>query len=374
MDERRLKVLFEKFTNKTITDEEREIFLSMLTDPEAIPLLRSYEMVPIEAITMLPDDASKRILTTLFPKNEDVVSKRPDRPFLRFRIFRLSAAALALLCMLAIGYRLFFPKEKTIRTIAYSNKVIRDAMPGHNGAVLILPNGQSFFLDTIRSGKVARGFLKSEDKTLNIFATSDVPYATLVTPLGRQQKLQLSDGTIAWLNAGSSIKFPTMFKGGQRSVEITGEVYFEVVHDAAHPFVVKAGGEEIHDLGTQFDVNAYDDEPAVKTTLLEGRVQIGKCVLKPGEQYTNGHIQKVDADAAVAWISGYFQFEHADIRAVMKQLARWYNVEVHYEGNVPTQVFEGEIQRSLKLSQVLDLLTGTGIHYILDGNKLIIQS
>lgn len=371
MDEERLRVLFQKFIGKTISVEEKEEFLLMVAEPGALSLLRSFDIQEYETVK-LPEAVAQRIYDAILEENAELGREQPKRRTLNFRAVQFAAAA-AVLLFVAIGsYRLFFYKDKIARPLTSANEVIKDAAPGHNGAILTLSNGQTFLLDTAKSGTLVKGIVKS-DKVLNVSDISSIPYATLVTPLGRQQKLQLSDGTIAWLNAGSSIHFPTVFYGHQRLVEITGEVYFEVKHDAARPFMVKAGNEIIHDLGTHFDVNAYDDEKAVKTTLLEGSVQIGKYILKPGEQYANGNIKKVDADASVAWVSGYFQFEHADIQTVMKQLSRWYNVEIHYEGHIPAQVFEGEIQRSLKLSQVLDLLTGTGIHYTLNGNKLTIR-
>jgi ferric-dicitrate binding protein FerR (iron transport regulator) len=157
-------------------------------------------------------------------------------------------------------------------------------------------------------------------------------------------------------------------------VEITGEVYFEVAHNATQPFLVKAGNEEIKVLGTHFNVNAYADEQMVKTTLLEGSVKINNnATLHPGEQYGNGTISTVDAEASVAWVFGYFQFDHADIKTVMRQLSRWYDVEVRYEGNTTSELFGGEVQRNLKLSEVLELLSGTGIHYTLNDKILIIR-
>jgi len=374
MDEQRLRLLFQKFIDKTISEKEKEDFMLLVAEPGAMPLLRAfaekYDIRENEQ-TKLPDKAAQRILHAILQKNINTRDVQPKKRFFHIRMVRFSAAAAVLFLVMIGSYRLVH-KNKNIKHTPTGNLVIKDAEPGHTGAILTLSNGQSFLLDTTRSGALATGIVKSE-KMLRVSGSSNVPYATLATPFGRQQRLQLSDGTVAWLNAGSSIRFPTMFSGDERIVEITGEVYFEVVHNAKQPFVVKAGNEIIRDIGTSFDVNAYSDEPAIKTTLLKGSVQIGKSILKPGEQYTNGRIAKVDADAVVAWVSGYFQFEQTDIQTVMKQLSRWYNVNVSYEGKIPAQLFEGEIQRSLKLSQVLDLLSGTGIHYTLDGNKLIIR-
>lgn len=377
MNEQRLKSLFDKYMANVLSDEEREEFLLLAAEPGAAALLRSYMEeydLPGDAWVELPYENAQRILDSVLQKEtnnaQDVI--QPPKSIFNVRMMRFAAAAVLLLCAVG-GYKLFVQKENIIRQTVSGNDIIKDADPGHNGAVLTLSNGQSFTLDTAGNGTLAKGITKSAN-LLSVAGGSNTAYATLVTPLGRQQQLKLSDGTIAWLNAGSSIRFPTVFAGNQRIVEITGEVYFEVVHNSKQPFIVKAGKEEIRDIGTHFDVNAYSDEPTVKTTLVEGSVQIGKCVLKPGEQYANGNVTKVDADGAVAWVSGYFHFDHADIHTVMKQLARWYNVQVQYEGNIPSEVFGGDMQRSLKLSQVLDVLTGTEIHYTLDGNKLTIHS
>lgn len=378
MNEQRLKSLFSRYMDNVLSDEEKEEFLLLVAEPGSVPLLRSYMEkydLPEDARVKLPYENAQKILDAVLHKEgtaRNIV--QPKKRIFNIRIMRFAAAAAVLLLMIVGSYRLFVHRDKTDRqTVLLGNKVIKDAAPGHSGAVLTLSNGQSFTLDTAGDGTLAKGITKSAN-LLAVSGGSNILYATLVTPLGRQQQLKLNDGTIAWLNAGSSIRFPTVFAGHQRIVEVTGEVYFEVVHNSRQPFIVKAGKEEIRDIGTHFDVNAYSDEPAVKTTLVEGSVQIGKCVLKPGEQYANGKVTKVDADGAVAWVSGYFHFDHADIQTVMKQLARWYNVQVQYEGDIPSQVFGGDIQRSLKLSQVLDVLTGTEIHYTLDGNKLTIHS
>jgi hypothetical protein len=281
------------------------------------------------------------------------------------------AAAVVLLIIAGASY-VFFHRDTTEKVAVAGNQVIRDALPGHNGAVLTLSNGRSIVLDTAKNGRLMDGFTKSGDKIT--VEDANVEYATLVTPMGRQQQITLSDGTKVWLNAGSSLRFPTRFSGSQRKVEITGEVYFEVAHNATRPFMVSAGKEEIKVLGTHFNVNAYADEQMVKTTLLEGSVKINnKAILQPGEQYGNGIVSKVDADVSVAWIFGYFQFEHADIKTVMRQLSRWYDVEVRYEGRITSEIFGGEIQRNLKLSEALELLSVTGIHYTLNGKMLTIR-
>lgn len=372
MDKQRLKILFQKNIEKTISEEEKDEFFNLLAEPGSLSFLRAFcrEIDISDNLPEMPDDASQRVWANIVAQKQE---QSPNSKFLSKVKWNRVAALIAIFLMLAGGYKYFTVNKKIqVANASLGNKIIKDAMPGHTGAILKLSNGDSFLLDTTQNGTLAKGITKSS-QALRVNGTSDTAYATLVTPLGRQQKLKLSDGTVVWLNAGSSIRFPLLFKKNIRAVEITGEVYFEVNHKSNQPFIVKAKNQQIEDLGTHFDINAYSDESFIKTTLLEGSVRVNRRLLRPGEQYANGEISKVNADAAIAWVGGYFQFEHANIETVMRQIARWYDVKVNYEGKISNQLFGGEIQRSLKLSQLLELLAGTGIHYTLDGNTLTIR-
>ena len=371
MDEQRLEKLFQSYLNKTATDAERREFFELVREPGSAEILRTLsEKYPVAEnwLIPLPDDASRQILTAVLASEKPATVQLPSNA----RKLWMPYAAAVLLLIVAGASFIFFHRDNKAAVAVAGNLVIKDALPGHSGAVLMLSNGRSIVLDTARNGKILEGFTKSDDKITVENAMGE--YATLVTPMGRQEQITLSDGTKVWLNAGSSLRFPTRFSEIQRRVEITGEVYFEVAHNATRPFIVRAGNEEIKVLGTHFNVNAYADEQVVKTTLLEGSVKVNNnAILQPGEQYGNGIISKVHAEASVAWVFGYFQFEHADIRAVMRQLSRWYDVEVRYEGKMTSEIFGGEIQRNLKLSEVLEILSGTGIHYTLDGKMLTIR-
>ncbi|WP_317505115.1 FecR family protein [Flavitalea sp. BT771] len=368
-----MEILFQKYLNKTATDAEKREFFEFVRQPGSGEILRTLsEKYPVaeDPVVQLPDEASHQILTAVLASDKPDTVKIPAQHAIRRRW--MSYAAAVLLLVIAGASYVFFRRDTTEKVVVAGNQVIKDALPGHNGAVLTLSNGRSVVLDTAKNGKLMDGFTKSGDKIT--VEDGKVEYATLVTPMGRQQQVTLSDGTKVWLNAGSSMRFPTRFSENQRKVEITGEVYFEVAQNATRPFMVSAGKEVIKVLGTHFNVNAYADEQMVKTTLLEGSVKINdKAILQPGEQYGGGIISKVDADASVAWVYGYFQFEHADIRTVMRQLSRWYDVEVRYEGRITSELFGGELQRNLKLSEVLELLSGTGIHYTLNGKMLTIR-
>ena len=373
MNEQRLEILFQNYLNKTATDAEKREFFEFIRQPGSDELLRSFsEKYPVaeNLPVQLPDDVSHQILSAVLASGRPEPVQLSSKPA-AWKLW-IPYAAAVLIMILTGGAYLFVHRSHKEEIVQAGNLVIKDALPGRNGAILILSSGKSIVLDTARNGMLVAGFKKSGDKIT--VENAGIEYATLVTPLGRQQQVTLSDGTRVWLNAGSSLRFPARFSGPRRRVEITGEVYFEVAHNASRPFMVRAGNEEIEVLGTHFNVNAYENEQIVKTTLLEGSVKINKAMLQPGEQYGNGIISKVDAEASVAWVFGFFQFEHADIKTVMRQLSRWYDVEVRYEGKITSESFGGEMQRNLKLSEVLDLLSGTGVHYTLNGKMLTIRS
>ncbi|HWK02760.1 MAG TPA: FecR domain-containing protein [Puia sp.] len=266
-----------------------------------------------------------------------------------------------------------------------------DVLPGGNRAVLTLAGGKQIILDSAANGlltqqgnvqiqKLANGRLayqRIDEKP------GSVLYNTLSTPRGGQYQLSLPDGSRVWLNASSSITYPTAFAGTERMIKVTGEAYFEVVHNGRQPFRVRAGDQLIEDIGTAFDVNAYTDEPGVKTTLVEGKVKVSRGVavrvLSPGQQAQSlgGDIEIVphaDMEEALAWKKGAFAFRDADLPTVMRQLARWYDIDVEYDGPVPTGHFDGEIGRSLTLNQVLQGLANTRINYtIINNHKIIIR-
>jgi ferric-dicitrate binding protein FerR (iron transport regulator) len=225
-------------------------------------------------------------------------------------------------------------------------------------------------------------------------AASELVYNTLTNPRGSKViDMTLSDGSRIWLNAGSSITYPVTFVGKERHVVVIGEVYFEVAHNKAMPFIVTHGAMDVEVLGTHFNVNAYYDEPAVKVTLLEGSVKIrqlamindqlkkvNEILLKPGEQavlagdhspLTINHSPNLAE--VMAWKNGLFSFTGADLATVMRQLSRWYNVDVKYEGQIPARKFSGEITHDLTLSQLMNGLQSLGIKFNIQGRTMIVQ-
>ncbi|WP_295122105.1 FecR family protein [uncultured Chitinophaga sp.] len=269
----------------------------------------------------------------------------------------------------------------------------QDVPPGQTGAVLTLADGSQLVLDSAGNGVVTRQngakvVLQNGDLQYTPEqATGAAAYNTITTAKGRQFNIILPDGSKVWLNAGSSLRFPVAFNGADRAVEFTGEAYFEVAANARQPFRVKVPGRiDLEVLGTAFNINAYTNDRNSYTTLVNGAVKIspagktsGTVVLKPGEQLLatgssfdvmgNANVEK-----AIAWKNGLFNFDGVGLKDMMRQLERWYDLEVVYEGNVPDIVFFGEMSRKLKLSDVLNGLERSDVHFRLEeGRKLIVM-
>lgn len=304
----------------------------------------------------------------------------------RWRTIRWAAAAVFLLMSIGTVYFIVHRKQapEKLQIVAISNK--RDIQPGHNGAVLHLSNGQMIILDSAQDGTLARqGTLKvvKENGILKYVGKADeLIYNEITTARGRQWQLTLSDGTKVYLNASSSIHYPLQFTGPVREVEITGEVYFEVAHNPRQPFRVKVGNQLIEDLGTAFNVNAYEEEQVTKTTLIQGLIRVTKggasLMVLPGQEVQAGETSRLvlekhaNVEQALAWKNGYFDFNGLDTRAIMRQLARWYGIEVRYEGQPSSALFEGRMQRNLLLSQALTGLGKCGVYCRREENTLIV--
>ncbi len=273
-----------------------------------------------------------------------------------------------------------------------------DPLPGRPGAVLTLADGAKVVLDSMRNGLIATqngAKVELNDNKLSYApmdkAGGSVVYNLLSTPNGRQFHIELPDGTGVWLNAASSIRYPTVFSEKERKVTVTGEAYFEVAKNKEKPFIVDIDGKiKVEVLGTSFNVNAYTDEPSINTTLVEGSIQVVNqpltgepaankrtIVLKPGQQLrTSGQVMKLSDNAdlkmALAWKEGSFQFNYTKLDEILRQFARWYDVKVSYEQKVPNFVLSGAIRRDFTLSEALLTLEKMGLHYRIEEGKLII--
>lgn len=284
-----------------------------------------------------------------------------------------------------------------------------DRQPGTNKALLTLSDGTVVSLDSATDGELGREggvrvLKRSNGEILYDGASTDgdqrMRYNTMTTPKGGQYQLTLHEGTRVWLNSESSLRFPVRFSGNERTVFITGEVYFEVAHNETMPFRVNANGVDVKVLGTSFNINSYNNEKYITTTLLSGGVEIGlrgeQAVLRPGQQALvglsakentvwgkhGGHvdvpkpgisvIDHVNIDQIVAWKNGRFDFNGADLPAVMRQLERWYDIEVRYQGDAPQDIFRGELPKNLALSQVLKILGKMEVKFKLEGRTLVV--
>ncbi|SIN76627.1 FecR family protein [Chitinophaga niabensis] len=302
--------------------------------------------------------------------------------------------AAAVVVLFGLGAWLFSLDHQVKPDAIVAGNTPPDVEPGKNGAILTLADGSEMVLDSAGNGIITRQngtavALKSDglQYTPGEHNTGEILYNTISTSKGRQFKVVLPDGSKVWLNAASTLKFPVTFEGKERGVELSGEAYFEVAKNAEQPFKLKVPGKiDIEVLGTVFNVNAYTNEKNSYTTLVEGSVRIShtgktdsRIVLKPGEQLQAGDAgmaltQKANVDKAVAWKNGLFNFEGVGLREMMRQLERWYNLEVVYEGNVPDVVFFGEMSRTLKLSDVLSGLERSEVHFRLEeGHRLVVM-
>ncbi|HWK02476.1 MAG TPA: FecR domain-containing protein [Puia sp.] len=386
--------LLSKYNVGKTTPQEAEFVESYLyiLEHRSSDVLNDFE----QEKSRIGQDIKDRLFSTIHQKTPSYYAQEPiahQLPFLRRH--RWWAVAAALVLLLGTGTYSWFQQNRQSR-IARA-KMLQDAPPGKNGAILTLSNGSQVVLDSLGNGVVAiqgsmqvvlkNGELVYDSKHQGSGIStqqSDAAYNTMSTPRGRQFHVQLPDGTQVWLNSASSIRYPTVFTGRERKVEISGEAYFEVAKNAKIPFKVKINNNtEVEVLGTHFNINAYSDEASIKTTLLEGSVKVSLNnkteLLSPGQQAQVSDkdafikvIKNADLTQAVAWKNGYFSFHEAKLEEVMRQLSRWYDMDVIYEGKVDDRHFGGNIDRSSTASQTLKILEESDIHFRIEDKKIIV--
>lgn len=277
----------------------------------------------------------------------------------------------------------FWNQQKPAIEQPIVSELVNDVKPGTSKAILTLGDGSVVTLDSAGNKVIGQG-IRQAGGQLEYEEQAAVSFNTLTTPKGGQFQITLADGTKIWLNAASSLRYPTAFTEGTRKVEVTGEAYFEVAKNAAIPFIVQINAQTaVEVLGTSFNINAYTNEASINTTLIEGAVKLTvneqSRTLSPGQQaQVNSQgkislIEKADLDEALAWKHEIFYFRNADLQAVMRQLERWYDVEISYSGKIPARRFQGEIQRNLNLSDVLEGLKNTDINFSIEGRKIIVK-
>ncbi|MET0636906.1 MAG: FecR domain-containing protein [Chitinophagaceae bacterium] len=315
-------------------------------------------------------------------------------------------AAASVILLVSTGVYFWTYSSKDNSTFPVTIAANTHIAPGKNGAVLTLADGSQVDLDNLGNGLVANQngtqvVLKGGGLTYDPTGAglNEVTYNTMTTPRGRQFQVKLPDGTSVWLNAGSSLRFPTVFTGTERRVSVTGEAYFEVAHNARVPFKVSVNNkEELEVLGTFFNVNAYPNEAAIHTTLLQGSVRVSSIagkerknqpfvVLKPGQQSQIPHhdlaagsvsqptikvINHADINKVMAWKNGLFNFEGATLAEVMRQIERWYDIDIAYEKGIPDIAFEGKMTKDVPLKDLLVMLERSDIHFKIEDRKLTV--
>lgn len=411
-----LQELFEKFLHdKKMTPAEIRQLQALVQDERNRELLDQLLASLYEEEVREPGTAesnSQAAFEEVWAKLQTPAPVTPAEPAVvygqfRRRWWRYAAAAVVVLTIGAGSWWLFRGNTAAPVVVQQNQSTPPAIQPGGNKAILTLADGSTIILDSAANGMLVQQgsvqvvkskegeleYRKSETGSLK----SEVGFNTLATPRGGRYTLTLPDGSKVWLNAASSIRYPTTFTGEERKVEITGEVYFEVEKNTRMPFRVFLNGMQVEVLGTHFNIHAYGDEAMMKTTLLEGSVKVKtgsqkseagsrtsdlrpqtSAFLKPGQQAQIANhqlsiINDADVEAAIAWKNGLIQFEGQDIHAAMRMLARWYDVAVEYRGNVPNAHFRGTIPSNVPVSQVLDMMEKTGeVHFEISGRKIIV--
>ncbi len=399
MPSERVNLLVEKYFSKNYTETELYELMEWVnanSEDELEKILhnswKSYEP-EIE----MPEEVSERILSSIFTDSEEdtFFLTEPPKPNPKFwRVSYGMAASVALL--VSIGLFAWFQyrtidKRTEERIVQVKEFEQHDILPGSDKAILTFDDGSQVVLDNSKNGslgKQGQTDIRKPQTGKLIYESAQVTNArpmfnTITTPKGGQYNVVLSDGTKVWLNAASSLRFPTVFTGTERKVEMSGEVYFEVAKNAKMPFKVISQGQKVEVLGTHFNVMAYQNEKAIKTTLLEGSVKVSRnersAILQPGQQAKVGinnnvfrTLSDVNLEEELAWKNGFFQFNDASLEQVMRQIERWYDVEVEYIGKIPDEHFTGKLQRNTNLSNVLKILSMSEVEFKIEGKKIII--
>ena len=375
-----------------LTSKEMQWLLSYLEnseDTELKQLMQKHFLDNLEKSKGISPEVSRKLFKAIHNKIEsEPKSKR--RRVISLRKIAIAASVIGLLLISVFLLNDKIGKKETVKSETNQQRFKNDVLPGGDKATLTLADGSTIVLDDAQNGTLAQqgnskiikldGKLSYDPTNKN---SREIIYNTISTPKGGQYQLELVDGSKVWLNATSSIHFPTSFIGNERRIEITGEAYFEIAKNPNMPFIVTVNNSEVQVLGTHFNVNAYNDEDNVRTTLLEGSVRFvndGNInILKPGEQAQltkNGMIKvvsNVDVDGVVAWKNGMFDFENAGIETIMRQLSRWYDVEIEYKGKTD-DLFIAEMRRNIKLSDALKALELTGkVKFDIQDKKIIVM-
>jgi transmembrane sensor len=372
-----IKKMIDKYVAGTATDEEIsfvEMYYSYQERSEAVKF---------------PDEDVELLQKSGFEKIKNQISKKPERKAGIVKFYKYASAAVLLLSC-ATAY-LFLKEYKNVKVPAVAVHKKVDAAPGSNSAILTLGNGTKIVLNEQSNKKLkelsGQAFIKAQKGQLVYVNTAyqndhqEIVNNTVTTPKGGQYQVVLPDGTQVWLNAASSLTYPVFFTGSKRVVKLEGEGYFEVAKNKTMPFHVETGNQDVEVTGTHFNINSYMDDSSINTTLLEGRVIIhsrGKTqLLFPTQQasvFLNSaeiKVKTVNTEEEIAWKNGLFQFDNTNLKNILNQLERWYNIKVDYH-HLPFKRYNGMISRNSNLSAVLTMLELTGnIKFELEENKVL---
>jgi len=391
----RLKYLFQLSINQTASEEEMSEMADLMVLPENEEeakelIFKAYEM-PKKEVDIDPEKV-EAILNAIYQAEGQSI--RPVKPSPAISFVKWFSVAAAVLVFFSAALLFFTNKTEPLRETAKQDT--QPIVPGSNKAMLTLADGSKVVLDESGTGKIADQGSMQIVKTGNgklvydAVKSSSSPdsdrmeYNVIETPKGGQYQVKLPDGTDVWLNASSTLKYPVVFKGKERKVEMNGEAYFEVAKNKKLPFRVISGRQTVEVLGTHFNINNYKDESSQKTTLLEGCVRVSvlknMSILKPGQQAsiekteTAIAVSAVNIEEVVAWKNGDFRFRSEGIESIMRKLSRWYDVNVEFKGSISDEKFNGTISRAKNINQVLEMLEETNaVHFKIEGRRLIVM-
>lgn len=387
----RIYYLLNAYTSKTATAAEEAELMDWIMEAQEDDALKNY-MLEVWGSYQPGEHRNKvdwdGMFNTIMQEEKVIPITRVPKRILWMWV----AAAVAILLVISIGGYFYFNHQpsKEIASSGTPATGIHDiAAPSGNKAILTLADGRVIELDSAGQGALALQGAVHIEKTADgqiIYKgdATEIKMNTLSVPRGSMPvQLVLADGSKVWLNASSSITYPTAFAGNDRKVSMTGEAYFEIAHDASKPFFVSKGDVNVRVLGTHFNVNAYNNEAELKVTLLQGSVNVSigqkSAILKPGEQAEvggDGDLQttsNVNIEEVMAWKNGKFYFEKATIHDVMNQISRWYDVDVEYKGNI-SEHFGGTISKNVDASKVFEMLEFTGgVEFRVEGRKVIVM-
>ena len=400
MNEQRFRYLFNRHFQKLATEDEKAELYQYAAGDEYNELLKSLieetwnEEIPVSEQS---EEKANEIFIKILEHKEFDTKVIP----IKRRNWARVAAAAVIFILLGLGIAkmtgLFDKKQTEIATLQPQEKRFKNdvAAPGKPKATITLANGNTIELNSLNAGTIAQQGNVNVSKTADgkiIYngSSKEVAFNTLNNPKGSTViDITLADGSQVWLNAGSSVTYPVAFVGNERKVQMTGEAYFEITHNASKPFKVSVAGnkEEVEVLGTHFNINAFDDEAEIKTTLLQGKVRVSSTSntkpqttnLTPGQQSvfnpsTNNPltITTPNLEQVMAWKNGFFDCNGLNAESIMKQVARWYDVQVTFKGTIPQDKFVGRIPRTVSLVNVLKVLELNGIHFTIEGNKITV--